>query len=414
MRVLLVNRFAHRIGGIEVYLQRLMPELLRRKHDLALLSEEAAPQGSQAIAPHGVPSWCCARADTGSVLDAVGEWRPDVVFAHQLVRPEVLGRLLGQWPSLYFAHCYVGVCVSGTKCWKRPHPRVCERRLGWGCLVHYFPHGCGGLNPIAMWRLFVQQRADQLRLRAFDLITTHSEHVRGEYLRHGFAAGRVIKAPFWVPGELSLTGRQRLAAASDPLRLLFLGRCEVVKGGGLLIKALPWVASRLGRRVELEIGGDGPARCAWQRQAREIMRRHPDVRITLPGWLEADSRDRAILRAHVVVVPSVWPEPFGMAGIEAGFHGVPAVAFAVGGVREWLEDGVNGHLAPGDRPSAEGLAGALCRVFASDEHYQSLSAGAREATRRFRLEPHLAAVEDLLGRAASAASLRLSVAPLAR
>ena len=50
------------------------------------------------------------------------------------------------------------------------------------------------------------------------------------------------------------------------------------------------------------------------------------------------------------MVPSIWPEPFGQVGPEAGLYGVPAAAFAVGGTPSWLTDGVNGRLAPGDPP----------------------------------------------------------------
>ena len=50
--------------------------------------------------------------------------------------------------------------------------------------------------------------------------------------------------------------------------------------------------------------------------------------------------------SRLLVVPSVWPEPFGSVGMAAARCGVPAAAFAVGGIPQWLHDGVNGHLAP--------------------------------------------------------------------
>jgi glycosyltransferase involved in cell wall biosynthesis len=50
--------------------------------------------------------------------------------------------------------------------------------------------------------------------------------------------------------------------------------------------------------------------------------------------------------ASVALFSSVWPEPFGLAGLEALHYGLPVVAFDAGGVREWLDDGINGLLAP--------------------------------------------------------------------
>ena len=74
--------------------------------------------------------------------------------------------------------------------------------------------------------------------------------------------------------------------------------------------------------------------------------------IEFVGWVNAQQADVLLTDCDVLVLPSLWPEPFGLVGSEAARHGVPVVAFAVGGITEWLTDGVNGYLAPGDPPSA--------------------------------------------------------------
>ena len=68
---------------------------------------------------------------------------------------------------------------------------------------------------------------------------------------------------------------------------------------------------------------------------------------------------RSSPRADLLVVPSLWPEPFGLVGLEAARHRLPVAAFAVGGIPDWLRPGVNGYLAPGDPPTPGGLADAI-------------------------------------------------------
>ena len=67
-------------------------------------------------------------------------------------------------------------------------------------------------------------------------------------------------------------------------------------------------------------------------------------RVEFPGWLAEP--ERALAGCDVVVFPSRWQEPFGLSGAEAAAHGKAVAAFDVGGVREWLDDGVNGFLVP--------------------------------------------------------------------
>ncbi len=76
------------------------------------------------------------------------------------------------------------------------------------------------------------------------------------------------------------------------------------------------------------------------------------------GWIEGGDLLAAYTRARVLAVPSVWPEPFGMAGPEALAYGIPIVGSDVGGIGSWL-DSSRGALVPaGD---AVALAAALGR-----------------------------------------------------
>ena len=79
-----------------------------------------------------------------------------------------------------------------------------------------------------------------------------------------------------------------------------------------------------------------------------------DLRVGVPAAEVVEALGRAMA---MVYVPRL--EPFGLAPLEANACGVPVVAVPEGGVRETIQDGVNGLLAERN-PAA--IAAALCRI----------------------------------------------------
>ncbi|MGA2164548.1 MAG: glycosyltransferase, partial [Solirubrobacteraceae bacterium] len=87
-------------------------------------------------------------------------------------------------------------------------------------------------------------------------------------------------------------------------------------------------------------------------------------------------------------IPSLWPEPFGLVGIEALAAGRPVVASLTGGIPDWLQDGVTGiGVRPGD---VRGLALALDELLADPERQRAIgAAGGEMVAIRFSPERHV-------------------------
>ena len=91
-------------------------------------------------------------------------------------------------------------------------------------------------------------------------------------------------------------------------------------------------------------------------------------------------------RAAVVLCPSRWDEPFGLAAAEAQACGTPVVAFRRGGLSEVIVDGVTGFLVPADDVAAaasavsrvSGLSRAACRKHAKGRLDLDVSLDAHE------------------------------------
>jgi glycosyltransferase involved in cell wall biosynthesis len=407
MRIAIINWSSRLVGGIETYLNALIPELVNAGNEVSFFCEADEPvEREQITLAPAIESWCASALGSEQALQALRNWKPDVLYTHKLDDPELEAEIMAIAPAVFFAHDYHGMCISGTKTHQFPIARPCDRRLGAACLLHYFPRRCGGLNPISMMRLYRLQTRRTDLLPRYDAVVTHSDYMRGELIKHGVSPQRAHSFPFLTEARRGAraevdcgptsngdsTGSNESAGVeqSGQLQLIFCGRMEVLKGGHILLDALPEVQKTLGKKVRLVFAGDGRRRSDWERQAAQLQGQHDSLDIEFVGWLDRPRLERLIDSSDLMVVPSLWPEPFGLSGPEAGLRGLPAVAFAVGGISEWLENGVNGCLAPGDPPTAKGLAEAIIRCVNNQESYEELRRGSVKLAQRFNGRSHLA------------------------
>jgi len=392
MRIAVLNWSNRRFGGTGTYLSAIVPRLRRAGHDVALWHEVDSPLDCASIATSpDVPTWSVQRLGLDPAVDALRAWRPDVLYAHGFVDPGVEARTLDVAPAVFFAHGHHGTCISGSKTVRHPEIRPCERTFGPACLAHYFPRGCGGRSPVTMLRLFRQQHSRLTLLRRYGAIVVHSDYLRREYIRHGVPAERVFNVKY---GSDVPVGEVRAATPEleevRPWRLLFAGRMERLKGGEQLIEAVPLVADALSRPIHLTLAGDGPSRARWEGLASSICQRHAGIDMEFPGWVGPGAIEGLFTRSDLLVVPSLWPEPLGLVGLEAARHGVPVAAFAVGGISDWLRSGTNGILAAGDPPTVRGLVDAICGCLATPAVHRRLRAGAGYPLSEFTMDGHVA------------------------
>ena len=106
----------------------------------------------------------------------------------------------------------------------------------------------------------------------------------------------------------ALTARR--IPAEKNARFLFIGRVEAEKG----IEDVVAAARKAG--VALTVVGDGPLR-------EPLAAAHPDVRFT--GWLDRQDIHAEAEGARALLMPSRYPEPFGLVAAEASLSGLPVV-----------------------------------------------------------------------------------------
>ena len=390
MRIAIANSSHRLVGGAESYLQQVAPGLLAHGCEIAFFAEaDGLGARPEIISADDVPIWCIAELGWSVAFSALRKWRPDVIYVHGIYDIAVEAELLAIAPAVLFAHGYTGVCISGRKSFRTPTIEPCARRFGPACLAYYYARRCGGLNPITMWQDYREQEARLNNLRRYRAILTASEHMRREYLKHELASDAVHLVRLPISDHKAVAPSSRTAIErSREIRLLFAGRMTFEKGGEILIDALPRVAALVERSVELDLVGDGPARSAWEKLAREIMQHNSNVKIIFHPWLDSADLAAAFDRTDLLVVPSIWPEPFCLTGPEAGLHSIPVAAFSLGGIPEWLHEGENGHLADAHPCRPDDLARAIAECFRDEAHYLDLRDGAYRVASQFKSSDH--------------------------
>lgn len=164
------------------------------------------------------------------------------------------------------------------------------------------------------------------------------------------AAGKLVSIPNGVvtpdsPGTVF-----------PPRSVFFSGRLSPEKGGEWLLDA--W-------RIVLESEPDAKLTIAGEGSEAPILiekTQHLGIEssVNWVGWLDRDA-SRALMGSHqLVVVPSIWQEPFGLVAAEASAAGRPAIVSEVGALRSIVVDGVTGiHVPPLDSTA---LASAILRL----------------------------------------------------
>lgn len=386
MRILIANSNRKVVGGAETYLQAILPALQARGHEIAVVYEHSVRDQAATIEPQtDSETWCASELGMAAVLQLVKTWRPDVVYNNGLENTVLERELIRGRSSFLFAHNYYGTCATGSKCFALPSARPCTREFGPACLFLHYPRRCGGMNPLTTWQLYRKQVNRSRELAHYKAIFVASQHMEREYLRHGVPRGRIHLLPLPIMGIRPTPeppGRKDLSG-----QILFVSRLTSLKGGDYLIRAIGKARQFTGP-LHLTIAGDGPERKKLERLAGDL-----NVPVHFPGWVSLAQKHELMSNADILAVPSLWPEPFGLVGIEAGCLGLPSVGFAVGGIPEWLISGYSGELAPASPPTVDGLSEAIVHALRDPQHHAHLRRGAWEIARRFTLAAHLSGLE---------------------
>lgn len=109
------------------------------------------------------------------------------------------------------------------------------------------------------------------------------------------------------------------------------------------------------------------------------------------GW--SDEMKSIYARTSVLLVPSVWPEPFGRVAVEGMCNGIPVIAANNGGLGEVVGDA--GILVDEYR-DVDSWVEAISDLQSDDKKYDDFSRRALERSERFRHEEQLKRISKII------------------
>lgn len=165
--------------------------------------------------------------------------------------------------------------------------------------------------------------------------------------------GKGVRLPYWVsPHFLEAPfqrerSRQAWGLGSQDVAVGVLGRISRTKGQALFVEALAPLLANYPRLRLLVGGGTDFEDPEEERRVQALARSAPDPsRVTVAGrMVDALSFLDAL---DVLVVPSLWEEPFGLVAVEGMARRLPVVVTKSGGLKEIVEEGTTGFHAEKD------------------------------------------------------------------
>ena len=296
------------------------------------------------------------------LAEVVAAVRPDILHAHSPV--------LNALPALEVGKA-------------RGIPVVYEVRAFW-------EDAAADLGTAREWgpRYRLTRAMETRALRRADAVTTICEGLRGDMLKRGIPADKITVIPnavdvtkfhFKAPADAELIQKYRLAPRAT---LGFAGSFYAYEGLDILLRAMPQVL-RVAPQVRLLLLGGGPREAALKTLAAQL---DLEGSVHFVGRVPHDEVGRYYSAMDVMVYPRISRRLTELVTplkpLEAMAMGKLVAASDVGGHRELIRDGYNGHLFAAGSPTA--IAERLIDLLQHPEAWDAVIANGRQFVERER------------------------------
>lgn len=299
----------------------------------------------------------------------LADHRPDVIHIHHslwvgLEFIELCRRIVPDAKIIYTLHEYLPICYSQGQLFRYHEKAICRDDAPDQC-VKCFPQR-------SVEEFILRKRAFRRAFDKIDHFISPSHYLRNRFVAWGIdpdrisviANGHGISRPAdWTPQH------------SKKLNIFgYFGQFVDAKGIDILLQAARSVAETTGEALEIKIFGGNKQHASpdYLERIERVMNDAPaNLLVTEVGAYSRNNVFDLMNSVDWVVVPSVWPETFGLVVSEAWEARRPVLASRAGGLGERIIDGVNGiSFPPG---SSSSLAQIMSDCLSNEALWQKMA-----------------------------------------
>lgn len=274
------------------------------------------------------------------IKEIINRHKPDVCHIHNCQNLYIIKFLLKTIPCVRSIHDPRLYCFTQ---WRLlPDNKICPYPLGGKCLTTK----C--LSEAKTPQTFFDKISpfvfkNYLLHREMPIIILESQAQINCVLQNGYRKEQIA----WLPNFTPVRGEEEVAEFNKKYynpnenHVLFVGRASYEKGVDVILDAAALVKTPC--TIHLVTGGP------YMEHIKERVRKEKLRNVDVVGVLSYDETRKYYAKSDAVLIPSVWIESFCLVGLEAMANRKPVIGSRIGGIKDWLVDGVTGyHFEPGN------------------------------------------------------------------
>jgi glycosyltransferase involved in cell wall biosynthesis len=305
----------------------------------------------------------------------IEKYKPDIVHFHSvlpLLTVSVFSACHNRGvPVIQTLHNYRWFCIEGGMYRNNTLCKDCLVKGSFSGIIHK----CSQNNILTSSLLTLNNKMNVRNNNIqylVDRFIAVSSFVKEEYISAGFPEDKILIKynGINIPSNEEIKYEERDS-------LVFVGRLVKAKG----VETLMYLIQHI-QDVPIKIVGDGPELMPLKQFCMDKKNRN----VELLGKKNRADVGRIMSKARCVVVPSLFPETFGLAAAEAMSYGTPVVASKIGALTEIVEESEGGILV--DPKDTQGFLSAVRYICTSKTNSNDMGIKGREYVKEHFSQNH--------------------------